>query len=476
MTGALLAGRYRLEEPIASGGMGEVWRATDTVLRRCVAVKILSDQLADDAALLARFRHEARTMAALRHPGIAAVYDYGECTPEHSAYLAMAYIDGQPLSRYIATAGRLGPAETAHLVAQVARALHAVHLNGVIHRDVKPGNLILRSDGTVVLVDFGVAYTGRCPTLTDVNEVVGTAIYMAPEQASKQPLTPATDVYALGTVAYHCLAGHPPFEGDSALTIVMRHFTEELPPLPADVPPPLCQLVARAMAKDPADRYPSAAAMARAAARAVPATPEAARRDRRTPWAAAAGIASAVSRILSAGSARDIAGTRSRTATPTAGILASALALGGVLALAGSAPVQVYPVEATRPPHVAAPAPADDALPPYTRNIGLGPVRAGGTGTGSNRGDSGGAPALPPQQLSGRTARGAGGPGASPSASRSPSPTTSPPGSPSGSPTASPSATASPTDGATATPDPGGGDQTTPPVPDPSASTPVAGP
>src|SRR5512139_1157945 len=120
MTGELLAGRYRLEGPIATGGMGEVWRATDTVLVRRVAIKILSARLADDAAFLARFRHEARTMAALRHPGIAAVYDYGEATPQHPAYLTMAYVEGQPLSRYIAEVGRLDAADTAHLVAQVA--------------------------------------------------------------------------------------------------------------------------------------------------------------------------------------------------------------------------------------------------------------------------------------------------------------------------------------------------------------------
>lgn len=264
-TGELLGDRYRLEEPIAEGGMGHVWRATDTVLSRGVAVKVLHAHVADDPGFALRFRDEARTMAALRHPGVADVYDYGVSEHAQVAYLVMAYVDGEPLIDRIAAAGRLDPAETLSMVAQAAAALHAVHRAGVVHRDVKPGNLIRQADGTVVLVDFGVARSADSARLTAVNEVVGTALYMAPEQVSKQPITPATDIYALGAVAYHCLAGHPPFLGDNPLDIALRHLNDSPSPLPADVPQPLRDLVARAMAKDPADRFPSAAAMAEAA-------------------------------------------------------------------------------------------------------------------------------------------------------------------------------------------------------------------
>jgi serine/threonine protein kinase len=262
----LIDDRYRLETTIAAGGMGQVWRATDTVLGRTVAVKVLHE-LVDEAAR-ERFRNEARAMAALRHPGVADVYDYGETTlPDgvSAAYIVMACVEGQPLSRRIAEAGRLDAALTAPIIAQAADALQAVHDAGVVHRDVKPANLIIDPDGQIVLIDFGVAVTRDGGEHTAVNEVVGTALYMAPEQVAKRPLTPATDIYALGAVAYHCLAGHPPFVGDDAITVALRHLDDEPPPLPDDVPADLRQVVATAMAKDPRQRYPTAAAMAGAA-------------------------------------------------------------------------------------------------------------------------------------------------------------------------------------------------------------------
>jgi serine/threonine-protein kinase len=261
--GLLVNDRYRLDAPIAAGGMGQVWRATDTVLGRTVAVKLLH-RLVDDTTH-ARFRNEARAMAALQHPGVADVYDYGETEltdGTESAYIVMACVEGQPLSRHIAEAGILGTAETRSIIAQAARALQAVHDAGVVHRDVKPGNLIIEPDGTVILIDFGVAVTADTPGHTRADEVVGTALYMAPEQVAKQALTPATDVYALGAVAYHCLAGRPPFDGDNAITVAVRHLQDQPPPLPDDVPTDLRHLVATAMAKDPAQRYPTAGAMA----------------------------------------------------------------------------------------------------------------------------------------------------------------------------------------------------------------------
>lgn len=260
--GDVIAGRYRLDDRIATGGMGEVWRGTDTVLHRPVAIKTLRADRATDPQFQVRFRHEARAMAALHHPGIADVYDYGD---DGEAYLVMARVDGQPLDERIAERGRLDSAETLAVVAQVGRALQAVHDAGIVHRDVKPGNLIVRPDRTVVLVDFGIARSAQSPALTGAREVVGTAHYIAPEQVARRPVGPPADLYALGAVAYHCLAGHPPFPGDDPLAVAMQHLRDVPPPLPAEVTPRARALVATALAKDPADRFPSAAAMAAAA-------------------------------------------------------------------------------------------------------------------------------------------------------------------------------------------------------------------
>ncbi|MEV4624509.1 protein kinase [Asanoa sp. NPDC049573] len=261
--GLLVNDRYRLEARIAAGGMGQVWRATDTVLGRTVALKLLRE-LTDETAR-ARFRNEARSMAALLHPGVAGVYDYGETElPDGRsvAFIVMACVEGQPLSRRIAEAGRLSAGEVCSIVAQAARSLQAVHDAGVVHRDVKPGNLIVEPDGTVVLIDFGVAVTAEVAGHTRADEVVGTALYMAPEQVAKGELTPATDVYALGAVAYHCLAGQPPFTGDNAVAVAVRHLQDEPPALPEDVPATLRHVVATALAKDPALRFPTAIDMA----------------------------------------------------------------------------------------------------------------------------------------------------------------------------------------------------------------------
>ncbi|WP_430780187.1 serine/threonine-protein kinase [Actinoplanes sp. G11-F43] len=264
--GDSLGGRYRLADRIAAGGMGEVWQAVDTVLDRPVAVKVLLAGVSAQITFQRRFAHEARAMAALRHPGVAAVYDYG--TTDEGAYLVMARIDGQSLERRLATGGRLSPAETMTIVAQAARALHAAHQAGIVHRDVTPGNLIIEPDGNVVLVDFGVARSSASETLTGARNVIGTASYMAPEQVSKREFGPAVDLYALGAVAFHCLTGEPPFTGDDPVAIALRHVTERPPPLPAGVPPKVRALVGRCLAKDPAARHPSGAALAAAASAA----------------------------------------------------------------------------------------------------------------------------------------------------------------------------------------------------------------
>ncbi|GIE33241.1 hypothetical protein Ait01nite_062860 [Actinoplanes italicus] len=266
--GELLGGRYRLDDRIAAGGMGEVWQATDTVLKRAVAVKTLLADRATDRGFQRRFRHEARALAALRHPGVVTVYDFGS-TDAEDAYLVMARVDGEPLNRMLARRGRLTPAETMSVVAQAAQALEAAHKAGIVHRDVKPGNLLIEPDGTVVLVDFGVARSAHSGTMTGAGEVVGTALYIAPEQVARQETGPAADVYALGALAYHCLAGHPPFEGQNPIAIALQHLDDDPPPLPDEIPAEVRAIVRTALAKNPTDRFPSAGAMARAAASAT---------------------------------------------------------------------------------------------------------------------------------------------------------------------------------------------------------------
>ncbi|MEU1686688.1 serine/threonine-protein kinase [Micromonospora sp. NPDC005707] len=264
----VLSGRYRLDDRVATGGMGDVWRATDLVLGRPVAVKVLLPALVSDPDFIARFRSEARIMASLRHPGVVQVFDCGEDElPDGSRadYLVMEFVAGEPLSRRIEAAGQLGVGETMSIVAQVAQALHGAHARGIVHRDVKPSNLLVQDDGTVVLVDFGVARSTNVTSITSTNAVPGTALYMAPEQAAGRPVSGATDVYALGAVAYCCLTGSPPFTGDNPLQVAVRHLDDEPPELPVEIPQPVRDLVARALAKDPADRFPTAAAMAEAA-------------------------------------------------------------------------------------------------------------------------------------------------------------------------------------------------------------------
>ncbi|MFJ6194522.1 serine/threonine-protein kinase [Micromonospora sp. NPDC092111] len=267
----VLSGRYRLDERVATGGMGDVWRATDLILGRQVAVKVLLPALVSDPDFIARFRAEARIMAALRNPGIVQVFDSGEdklADGGRADYLVMEFVEGEPLSRRIEAAGHLDVAETMSIVAQAAQALHAAHAGGIVHRDVKPSNLLVQEDGTVVLVDFGVARSTNVTSITSTNAVPGTALYMAPEQASGRPVSAATDIYALGAVAYCCLTGQPPFTGDNPLQVAVRHLDDEPAELPADIPPPVRALVSRALAKDPADRFATGAELA-AAARAA---------------------------------------------------------------------------------------------------------------------------------------------------------------------------------------------------------------
>ncbi|WP_319957263.1 serine/threonine-protein kinase [Micromonospora yasonensis] len=288
--GVVLSDRYRLSERIATGGMGAVWKCTDTLLGREVAVKVLLPSLVADPEFTTRFHAEARMLAALRHPGIVQVHDFGSATladGSQVSYLVMEYVDGDPLVTWIRRAGRLDPASTMSVVAQAAHALHAAHLAGIVHRDVKPGNLLVKRDGTVVLVDFGIARASTMAGITAAHTVLGTATFMSPEQAVGQPVSAATDVYALGAVAYFCLAGRPPFEGDNPLQVAMRHAQDEPPPLPPDTPPAVIEMVRQALAKRPRDRHPSALALAEAAQDARDSTLARLPAPPRPPWAVA---------------------------------------------------------------------------------------------------------------------------------------------------------------------------------------------
>ena len=257
MSDYLLAGRYRLTDRIAAGGMGEVWRGEDDLLNRAVAVKLLPTGRAGDEAFLARFRAEARYAASLSHPGIARVYDYGESAEFGGAYLVMELVNGEPLSAILARAGRLSPDATLDIVSQSARALDAAHQAGIVHRDIKPGNLLVAAGGTTKITDFGIATAmaaAQASHLTETGMVMGTAMYVSPEQATGAPVTDSSDIYSLGVVAYECLAGHPPFTASEPLAIAFAHKHEPVPALPPDVPQPVSDLVYHMLAKTPEER------------------------------------------------------------------------------------------------------------------------------------------------------------------------------------------------------------------------------
>src|SRR6266536_3602768 len=265
----MLAGRYRLVRRLASGGMGQVWRANDEILGRPVAVKLLRSEYAEDPEFVDRFRAEARRTAALSHPGIASVFDYGETGDTDAegttAYLVMELVEGEPLSVLLAREGRLSAAHTLNVLAQSALALDSAHQAGVVHRDVKPSNLLLRRDGVVKVTDFGIAHAADEAPRTEAGMVVGTAAYLSPEQVACRPATPASDVYALGVVTYECLAGRRPFTGEHPIALALAHRRSAPPPLPEDVPDAVRELVAWTMSKAPLARPPSAGVLGRQA-------------------------------------------------------------------------------------------------------------------------------------------------------------------------------------------------------------------
>ena len=261
--GATFGGRYELDLRIAVGGMGEVWEATDHVIGRTVAIKILKDEYMGDPGFLERFRAEARHAALVNHEGIASVFDYGE--ENGSAFLVMELVPGEALSTILERETSLSTDKTLDIVAQTSAALQAAHAAGLVHRDIKPGNLLITPDGRVKITDFGIARIADQVPLTATGQVMGTVQYLSPEQASGHPASPATDIYSLGIVAYESLAGKRPFTGESQVAIAMAQINEQAPPLPATVAQPVQNFVAAMIAKKPEERPGSAATVARAA-------------------------------------------------------------------------------------------------------------------------------------------------------------------------------------------------------------------
>ena len=258
--GQVLGARYSLVSPIASGGMGEVWAATDDILGRDVAVKLI--RASSDDGYRDRFRDEARHSAALHHPNIAAVFDYGD---NHEApYLVMELVPGQPLSALIETTGGDGlePDVVRSIAGQAALALAAAHESGVVHRDVKPANIIVTPDGQAKLTDFGIARpaNGKGHTLT--GEVLGTPEYLSPEQALGETATEASDLYALGVIAHEMLTGSKPFDAGTPVATAVAQVSEEPPPLPPTVPDDLRSVVEACLAKSPEERPADARALA----------------------------------------------------------------------------------------------------------------------------------------------------------------------------------------------------------------------
>ena len=262
-TGQVFGSRYELLSRIAIGGMGEVWKANDSVIGRHVAIKILKEEYLGDPGFRERFWTEAKNAALVNHEGIANVFDYGE--EEGSAYLVMELVPGEALSTVLEREKILPASRVLAIVAQTAAALHQAHLAGLVHRDIKPGNLLITPDGAVKITDFGIARLADQVPLTATGQVMGTVQYLAPEQAGGKPASPATDIYSLGIVAYEALAGKRPFRGESQVAIAMAQIKETPPELPTSIPEPVRRLVMSCMAKKPEGRPASAHDLAQAA-------------------------------------------------------------------------------------------------------------------------------------------------------------------------------------------------------------------
>src|ERR1700712_4913013 len=280
MTGHLFGDRYQVGDTLGFGGMSEVHRGRDLRLGRDVAIKVLRADLARDPSFQARFRREAQNAASLNHPAIVAVYDTGETQGENSTvpYIVMEYVDGDTLRDVLKKEGPLPPKRAMEIVADVCAALDFSHRHGIVHRDIKPANVMLNRAGAVKVMDFGIARSvadGQA-TMTATAAVIGTAQYLSPEQARGEAVDARSDVYATGCVLYELLCGHPPFVGDSPVSVAYQHVREE-PRAPSsinhDVPPDVDAIVLKALSKNPINRYQSAQEMRADALRAVAGRP-----------------------------------------------------------------------------------------------------------------------------------------------------------------------------------------------------------
>jgi len=253
-------GRYTIERPLGSGGMAEVFLAHDEVLDRDVALKVLRSQYAGDEEFYERFRREATSAAGLSHPNIVQVYDRGE-VDDGTCYIAMEYVSGGTLKERLDERGPMGPERALAVAGQVAEALWAAHERGVIHRDIKPQNILVTDMGHLKVTDFGIARAASAATISATNAVFGTAGYLSPEQALGEPATPRSDLYSLGIVLYELLTGFVPYRADNPVAVCMKHVTEPLTPprrLDPTIPEAVDALVVKMLAKDPADRPASA--------------------------------------------------------------------------------------------------------------------------------------------------------------------------------------------------------------------------
>lgn len=265
MVGKILAGRYEVLDRIGQGGMALVYRGRDLALNRSIAIKILRRQWADDETLVERFQLEARAAASLDGPHVVRVFDVGAEEDVH--YIVMELVTGQNLKDYLNQTGPLDPWQALKIADQIAEALSEAHTRQIVHRDIKPQNILLTEEGIAKVTDFGIARAADAGTLVNTGSMLGTAQYLSPEQARGKPVGPSTDLYGLGVVLYEMLTGAPPFSGDSAIAVALRHVQEPVPDvrtLRPDIPAPIAAIVAKLLEKDPEDRYGSADAFRRA--------------------------------------------------------------------------------------------------------------------------------------------------------------------------------------------------------------------
>src|SRR3954466_5995205 len=285
-TEQLFADRYRLDRRLGVGGMATVRRAFDARLERNVAVKLLAEHLAEDASFVSRFRREALGAARLVHPNIVQVFDFGLDEATARNFIVMEFVDGESCAEILRDHGPLSPRDAVNVLSQACRGVASAHRNGVVPRDVKPGNLLRSRDNAVKLADFGIAKAAEQSDITKVGSVLGTAAYLAPEQARGEPAGPASDLYALGVVSYQLLAGRLPYEAAS-LTDLARLQDTAPPPrldeLNPDVPAPLAEAIMVALHRDPERRYADAADMEQIDGDALQGRPPA--RDTETTWA-----------------------------------------------------------------------------------------------------------------------------------------------------------------------------------------------